>query len=397
MANEWYKDYAAIQRRTPAGAGGTAWAAYLRAKDATSESYGAAFRELEVAAQQEGVVVNKPFVNTSLSQAQYQEALSQYMSSINNEVLKKNVTLALKDVQNQGANAGANIALPSIANLTAANAQAMIDSYVASVNQAIYSSYVTGALKDLQAQAANYGVSVAAPTISSSLSQASAQAIVDNYANQINSALLVKSTQDALKNVQSQAVSLGVTLAPPAVSAGITETAANALIENYVNAINSRLSTSVQAVSGVSVVKDSNGSLAIAESLYNQLIEAQTKYKTKWNDYSGIPEQVINSQATDVRINSDGNFEWTPVTAADKKQLAEINAYRTSSGLVPRTTLVLGPDPSSAYSAKWYSSGGGNRGTGSAGVTKKDSAGNVIASYDYDTVQRAPIDRKSVV
>lgn len=411
---EWYKDYNTIQRRTPAGSGGQAWAAYLKAKNATSEGYNNAFRELDIAAQQEGVIANRPAISSGMSQAQYQEVLSQYLANINNEVLKKNVTSALKDIQSQGMQAGVNVGLPTLANLTHANADSFVNNFINTVNQRIYVNYATTAIKDLQAQGVANGVNVAVPVISNNISQAQAQEIVNRYQSQVNSALLVKSTQDALQNVRSQAVSYGVNVAVPAISAGITEQAANALIDRYVADVNTKLTatqiaqpqtaskvnnalvgsatpTTVVAPS-VSISRNSDGSLAVKEGLYNQLKAAQTKHKSWWNDYSGIPDQVINSQATDVRINSKGQFEWTPVTAADKAQLDKINVQRTRSGLAPRTTLIHGPEKSTEYNTKWLSTtGSGSRGKGEAGVKIKDASGKTVKSYDYNTANLAKV------
>lgn len=422
MVGEWYKDYAAVQRRTPAGAGGASWAAYLKAKNATSEGYERAFRELDIAARQEGVAVNRPAMTAGMSQAQYQEVLSQYLANINNEVLKKNVTAALKDVQKQGMQAGVNVGLPTLANLTNANADSFVSNYINTVNQRIYVNYATTAIKDLHSQGVSNGVNVPIPAVSNTVSQAQAQEIVNKYQSQVNRALLVKSTQDALKSVQSQAKSYGVNVAVPTISAGITEQAANALIDKYVADVNTKLSsvtvseskpasnnqiqtsskinnalvgsatpTTVVAPS-VSIARNSDGSLAVNEGLYNQLKAAQTQYKSWWNDYSGIPQQVIDSQATDVRINSKGQFEWTPVTSADKAQLDKINVQRTRSGLAPRTTLIHGPEKSTEYNTKWLSTtGSGSRGTGEAGVKIKDASGKTVKSYDYNISNLAKV------
>ncbi|AKB40873.1 hypothetical protein [Methanosarcina mazei] len=410
MVGEWYKDYAAVQRRTPAGAGGASWAAYLKAKNATSEGYERAFKELDIAARQEGVTVNRPAMTAGMSQAQYQEVLQKYLVNINNEVLKKNVTNALKDIQKQGMQAGVNVGLPTLANLTNANADSFVNNYINTVNQRIYINYATTAIKDLQAQGVANGVNVPIPAVSNTVSQAQAQEIVNKYQSQVNSALLVKSTQDALKSVQSQAKSYGVNVAAPTVSANITEQAANALVDRYVADVNAKLTAtqiaqpqtaskinntlvgSTVTAPSVSIARNSDGSLAVNEGLYNQLKAAQTQYKSWWNDYSGIPQQVIDSQATDVRINSKGQFEWTPVTAADKAQLEKINAYRTRSGLAPHTTLIHGPEKSTEYNTKWLSTtGSGSRGVGESGVKVKDASGKTVKSYDYNTANLAKV------
>ena len=415
---EWYKDYAAVQRRTPAGAGGASWAAYLKAKNATSEGYERAFKELDIAARQEGATVNRPAMTAGMSQAQYQDALQKYLVNINDEVLKKNVTAALKDVQKQGMQVGAHVQLPSLANLTSANAQSVVNSYIDIVNQTINKNYVNMSLSDLRAQGVANGVNVPIPAVSNTVSQAQAQEIVNKYQSRINSALLVKSTQDALKSVQSQAKSYGVNVAVPTISAGITEQAANALLDKYVADVNAKLSSvtvseskpasnnqiqtsseinntlvgSTVTAPSVSIARNSDGSLAVNEGLYNQLKAAQTQYKSWWNDYSGIPQQVIDSQATDVRINSKGQFEWTPVTAADKAQLEKINVQRTRSGLAPRTTLIHGPEKSNEYNTKWLSTtGSGSRGVGESGVKIKDASGKTVKSYDYNTANLAKV------
>lgn len=415
---QWYKDYAAVQRRTPAGAGGASWAAYLKAKNATSEGYETAFKELDIAARQEGVTVNRPAMTAGMSQAQYQEVLQKYLVNINDEVLKKNVTAALKDIQSQGAVAGAHVQLPSLANLTSANAQSVVNSYIDIVNQTVAKNYVNMSLSDLRAQGIANGVNVPIPAVSNTVSQAQAQEIVNKYQSQVNSALLVKSTQDALKSVQSQAKSYGVNVAVPTISAGITEQAANALVDRYAADVNAKLSSvtvseskpasnnqiqisskvnnalvgSTVTAPSVSIARNSDGSLAVNEGLYNQLKAAQAQHKSWWNDYSGIPQQVIDSRATDVRINSKGQFEWTPVTAADKAQLDKINVQRTRSGLAPRTTLIHGPEKSTEYNTKWLSTtGSGSRGTGEAGVKIKDASGKTVKSYDYNTANLAKV------
>lgn len=305
---EWYKDYNAVQRRAPAGSGGAAWAAYLRQKSAVEKGYGEAYRELDYAAQAEGVTVEKPEIFSGLSQAQHQEVLQKHLSNINNEVLKKNVTAALKDIQSQGMQAGVNVGLPSLATLTHDNADAFVNNYINTVNQKIYVNYATTAVNDLHSQGMAAGVNVAVPAISNSLTQAQAQdivnkyqsqvnsalltkstqdtlngvaaqakqygvnvstpslnnlteasanKIVDDYVKQVNNAILVKSTQDTLKDVQSQAESHGVKVATPTVSSGITETAANALIDKYVADVNSKLSTVAAKETQTQAVSDS--------------------------------------------------------------------------------------------------------------------------------------------
>lgn len=468
-----------------AGQGGAAWAAYLQQKNATEKNYQNAFSQVDSIATAEGVQAERPSIHSGLSTAQYEEQLNKYLENVNTGVFKRDVTNTLKDVQKQGQASGVNVALPAVENLTQENAQAEIDKYVNTVNAHVYAKSAVTACNDLAVQAQAYGVTIAPPKVPTTMTQAEAQNLINNYQSQVNSALLTKSTKDsidgvaaqaksygvqvsapvvpagisqqaanaiidkyvaqvntavlvkstrtALLDIQSQARNYGLTVAMPTISNTITEAAANALIDKYVADVNAQLSATPETVSAsetsglrtaaksnnllmttglqtdaksntnlvgssglktsakvnanlvgaslkadvkantalvgaveaavaavvtASVAKGADGSLAVSESLYNQLKVAQTKYADTWNDYSGIPEQVINSQATDVRINSDGQFEWSPVTAADKKQLADINAYRKSSGLSLRTTLVLGPEKSNTYNTTWYTTGG---------------------------------------
>ncbi|AKB29901.1 hypothetical protein MSSIT_3182 [Methanosarcina siciliae T4/M] len=95
----------------------------------------------------------------------------------------------------------------------------------------------------------------------------------------------------------------------------------------------------------------------ISEKQYNQLAEASKSNTNSSRVYTVIPEEVANSQA-DWWINSQGLYEWVPVTASDKAHLAKINKQRARSGLPARTTLTSGASPSQEYSEKWYSTGG---------------------------------------
>ena len=280
---EWYKDYNAIQRKSPAGSGGASWAAYLRQKTAVEKGYAEAYKELDYAAQEEGVSAERPMISGSMSQAQHQELLQKYLSNINNEVLKKNVTLALKDVQSQGVAAGVSVGLPSLANLTHENAQSFIDTYINTVNQRIYVNYATTAVNDLHSQGIAGGVNVAVPVVSGSLTQASVQNIIDNYQSQVNNALIVKSTQDAINSVASQAKQYGVSVSTPNVSGNITEDSANKMIDSYVSQVNSAIlvkntqdslkSIQVQAASyGVTLAAPSVSS-SITETAANALID----------------------------------------------------------------------------------------------------------------------------
>ena len=114
--------------------------------------------------------------------------------------------------------------------------------------------------------------------------------------------------------------------------------------------------------------------ISLTEDQYNALVSAAGSNTNSNITYNVIPTEVVNSGVS-WWINSEGQYEWVPVTESDKAHLAEINAYRTSTGLAARTTLISGASKSAEYSERWYSTGGGNRGVGASKVKVVSSSG----------------------
>jgi len=117
----------------------------------------------------------------------------------------------------------------------------------------------------------------------------------------------------------------------------------------------------------------------LTENQYNQLNKANSANTNNTRTYTVIPEEVSNSNAV-WWINSNGAYEWIPVTASDKAHLADLNS-RTGKHM---TTLTTGGAPSDEYSNKWYSTGGGKAGVGERGVKKVAKDGSVT-SYGSST------------
>ncbi|MFA6779605.1 MAG: hypothetical protein WCU80_07490, partial [Paludibacteraceae bacterium] len=113
-------------------------------------------------------------------------------------------------------------------------------------------------------------------------------------------------------------------------------------------------------------VRDTLGRQQILnESQYKALNKANSSNNNKNIVYHVIPEEVANSNSN-WWINSNGQYEWVPVTASDKAHLADLNR-RTGKNM---TTLFTGAAKSDEYSNKWYSTGGGNSGVGERNVKK---------------------------
>jgi len=451
------------------------WAAYLRQQNQMRTAYKQAFSELQAAAQKEGLNIAPPELRNDISQAEAQEKLKAYADQINKDLsyfdvddqlntifkdatasglnvprptqygktvknavtakliidnyikkvnqvaLQKNLTDAIENIRAQAAQQG--VMLPRLppnvfAGLTEAKAQNFIDNYLKNANNQIAVKSFNDAVSSISAQARAQGVTVAAPA-ATGITSANVQAKINQYAADVNKALLQKSVSDAIDSIYVQAKGYGVEVSKPSVT-GITEANAQAFVDDYLNKVNDALANQTITVSKVAtptsanekrdpvgptknvstiatpeyiVYDDIGRQVTITQSQLEQMQKAQQN-KTWRENYTVIPEEVANSKAN-WWINSQGLYEWVPVTEADKKKLAERNAYYSRFGQKPKTTLTCGASPSAEYSKEWYTTGG-NRvqakvGSGDLKLQKMKagSSVNAHASAKTGTAQQA--------
>ena len=165
-----------------------------------------------------------------------------------------------------------------------------------------------------------------------------------------------------------------------------SETEAQAAIDAYVAQANVDLSAWGEN-QPVTIYDSLGREQTVSAKQYKQMLSAQST-ASKYDNYYVLPEEVANSQA-DWWINSKGLYEWTPVTAGDIAELALENKQRKQLGQSEKTTLTAGAVWSDEFTKNWYSTGGGNRGTGETGVKIKSSSGDIVQTFDYDTINRA--------
>jgi hypothetical protein len=399
------------------------WNAYLMQQNRMRTVYQRAFSELQAAAQKEGLNIAPPELSSSVSQAEAQAKLQEYADRVNQNLsyfdvdtqlntifksatasglnvprptsygktvknaataklivdsyikkvsqvaLQKNLTDAIDKIRAQAAQQGVILSrLPpnAFVGLTEARAQSLIDNYLKNANYQIAVKNYNDAVNSISAQARAQGVTVAVPA-ATGITTANVQAKINQYAADVNKALLQKSVSDAIDSIYVQAKEYGVEVSKPSVT-GITEANAQAFVDNYLNKVNDALANQTVSVSKVAtptsgnetqkyIVRDDLGrEVTITESQLQQMQKAQQN-KTWRENYTVIPEEVANSKAN-WWINSQGLYEWVPVTEADKKKLAERNAYYARFGQKPKTTLTCGASPSAEYSKEWYTTGG---------------------------------------
>lgn len=155
-----------------------------------------------------------------------------------------------------------------------------------------------------------------------------------------------------------------------------------------------------QPVTTTATVKDTSGrTVNITQAQANALKNAKANSS---QSYGVIPVEVANS-GSNWWINSNGAYEWNPVTQSDRDHLAQINKQRARSSqhLAPLTTLQTGAAKSDAYTLKWETTGGqktyAQQGSGDKKVAavKAKSTTNSNASAKTDTAQTNKAEVKS--
>lgn len=387
-----------------------------------------------------GLNVPKPtsYGKTVKDEATAKGIVDSYLKKVSQVALQKNLTDAVEKIRAQAVQQG--VMLPRIpqnafVGLTEAKAQNLIDNYLKAANNQIAVKNYNDAVNSISAQARAQGVTVAAPA-ATGITSANVQTMINQYAARVNYTLLQKSVSDAVDSIYTQAKGYGVEVPKPSIN-GITEANAQAFVDNYLNKVNNALANqpvNVGSTSGLKsadteiirvgpggtkpdgkahgtglvpvkpgettlsrpeyIVHDDIGrQITISESQLQQMQKARQN-KTWRENYTVVPEEVANSKA-DWWINSQGLYEWVPVTEADKKKLAERNAYYSRFGQKPKTTLTCGASPSAEYSKEWYSTGG-NRVQAKVGsgdiklaAMKAGSSVNASASARTGTAQQA--------
>ena len=192
---------------------------------------------------------------------------------------------------------------------------------------------------------------------------------------------------DSVASIYSQAKSYGVSQYQGVTLFG-SEAEAQAAIDSYLGTANKGLQSYYDS-QPITILDSLGREQKVTKSQYEQMTKAQ-KSADKYSNYSLLPEEVANSGA-DWWINSNGLYEWTPVTAGDKAELAKENKQRKQLGMSQKTTLTAGAVWSDSFSNEWYSTGGGNRGKGESGVKLLSSSGAIKQTYDYSTINKAPV------
>jgi|GEM_PF-2769963 len=353
-----------------------------------------AIDNIRAQAVQQGVMLPRlpPNAFVGLTEARAQNFIDNYLKNANNQIALKNFNEAVNSISAQARAQGVTIAAPTATGITSANVQAKIDQYAASVNKALLQKSVSDAIDSIYVQAKGYGVEVPKPSVNG-ITQANAQAFVDNYLNKVNSTLANQTVNvgntSGLKSADSEIIRVGPGGIKPDGKVHGT---------GLVPILTGETTLSRPEY----VVRDDLGrQVTITESQLQQMQKAQQN-KTWRENYTVIPEEVANSRAN-WWINSQGLYEWVPVTQADKKKLAERNAYYSRFGQKPKTTLTCGASPSAEYSKEWYSTGGNRTqakiGSGDIKIQqmKAGSSVNANASAKTGTAQQAKaISAKSI-
>ncbi|MCC4766402.1 hypothetical protein FXW07_07180 [Methanosarcina sp. DH1] len=244
------------------------------------------------------------------------------------------------------------------------------NNYVAPVAAAASSSSyydVDTALTDMYNQAVAAGATgLTKPSSygSTITDQTQAQKIIDEYQTKLNAALPVTyDISSNLANVNDTLKEYNISIKAPDVTQYTSEASAQAALDSYVAQANAALDTWTKS-QPVTVYDDLGREQSVTYSQYEQMSTWQSKAKSS-GTYTVLPEEVANSNAA-WWINSKGLYEWEPVTAGDKAQLALENKQRAQLHQAAKTTLTCGASPSAAYSKEWYSTGG-NRSTAKIG------------------------------
>jgi len=195
------------------------------------------------------------------------------------------------------------------------------------------------------------------------------------------------SIADSVASIYSQAKSYGVSQYQGNTIFG-SEAEAQAAIDSYLGTANKGLQSYYDS-QPITILDSLGREQKVTKSQYEQMTKAQ-KSADKYSNYSLLPEEVANSGA-DWWINSNGLYEWVPVTAGDKAELAKENKQRAQFHQAAKTTLTTGAVWSDSFSNEWYSTGGGNRGKGESGVKLLSSSGAIKQTYDYSTINLAQV------
>jgi hypothetical protein len=345
-----------------------------------------AIENIRAQAVQQGVMLPRIPQNAfvGLTEARAQNLINSYLKSANNQIAVKNYNDAVNSISAQARAQGVTVAAPAATGITSANVQTMINQYAARVNYALLQKSVSDTVDSIYAQAKGYGVEVPKPSLTG-VNQANAQTFVDNYLNKVNDALAnqpvnVGSTS-GLKSADTEIIRVGPGGIKPDGKAHGT------------GLVPVKTGETTLSKPEYIVHDDIGRQVTISESQLQQMQKAQQN-KTWRENYTVVPEEVANSQAN-WWINSQGLYEWVPVTEADKKKLAERNAYYSRFGQKPKTTLTCGASPSAEYAKEWYSTGG-NRTQAKVGsgdiklaAMKAGSSINASASARTGTAQQA--------
>ncbi|RXA21839.1 hypothetical protein EQO05_00965 [Methanosarcina sp. MSH10X1] len=331
-----------------------------------------------------GLSVPRPTVygKTVKDEATAKVILDNYTHKVSQLALQKGLTDAVNDIRAQAAQQGVTLSGLSpnaYAGLTEARAQYFIDGYLKNANNQIAVKNYNDAINSISAQARAQGVSVAVPTVS--VNSANAQTLIDQYASSVNNALLQKSVSGAVDSIYVQAKGYGVEVPKPSLT-GVNQANAQSFVDGYLTKVNKALEgKSVTTASKPELQKANinrsvigpggqNPSLVasyivhddlgreqtITQTQLQQMQKAQASRKSSEN-FTLVPEEVANSKSN-WWINSNGLYEWTPVTASDKAHLEQVNKQRAYLKQSPKTTLTCGASPSAEYSKEWYRTGG---------------------------------------
>lgn len=263
---------------------------------------------------------------------------------------------------------------------------------------------VDASLASVYSQAAAAGISIAKPTTygQTITDQAQAQKIIDDYVAKANSAGVKATTAAAsapvydissnIADVNKTLKDYNLSVSAPATTQYSSQADAQAALNSYIDNAQKAMDTWTQS-QPVKVYDDLGREQNITYSQYQQM-DAASKNQTWMENYTVLPEEVANSGAN-WRINSNGLYEWEPVTQSDKDHLAQENAQRARFGQAPKTTLTCGASPSAAYSAEWYSTGGnrtsagGGSGSAKLAALRSSSTINASSSAKSNTAQTA--------
>lgn len=286
----------------------------------------------------------------------------------------------------------------------------LVKSSTGSVSSTSYFD-IDSSLADVYKQASAAGISIQKPQSygKSIVDAKKAQAIIDAYVATANKALASKNSSvnktsvntssyydidSSLTAMYREAVAQGVKAAAPTTYGQSlkTEAAAKAAQQKYIDYLDQQYNAynaAAVANAKATVYDDLGRQQTISQNQLAQMQKAASNQTWREN-YTILPIEVANSNA-EWWINSNGLYEWTPVTAGDKAELSRQNKQREQFHQAPKTTLTAGASPSDEYSKQWYSTGGNKtqvaRNTKLAAL-KASSSVNNSASAKTNTAQQ---------